>query len=123
MTAPRLRLTFKDLPPGLFVRAPKAADLMDLQPRMARDHASRQGIAIMMDRRIGGVEWAIHGKGASALPVAGKPGDPDAVRVAQRVVEVFAGMTANCMPGDTGPPCDARRAVADLLMAICDAPP
>ena len=112
--APRLRLTFAALPQG-FARAPKAAKLMRLRPWMARRRASKEGIAIKVDRPgIGGAEWAIHEKGAAALPSRDSVGDPGAVRVAQHVVQLFSSMTEDCRPCDTGLPCDARRAVANL---------
>jgi hypothetical protein len=115
MPAPRLHLTFDKLPPGMFARVPKASKLMRRRPWMVRRRASKAGIAIKVDRPgIGGVEWAIHEKGAAALPTRDSAGAPGTVRAAQRAVEVFSSMTEGCMPYDTGTPCDARRAVANL---------
>ena len=113
MAAPRLRLTFKQLPPG-FSRAPEAGERVGLKPRMVRDHASQKGVALMVVRPMGGLEWAIHDNGFAGLPVAGNPGDTGDVANGRLTVATFADLTLDLFPGDTGPIDAARRAVANL---------
>jgi hypothetical protein len=109
MSAPRLRLTFAHLPTG-FARTPEAGERIGLQPRMMRNHAMQEEIALKVTRPMGGVEWAVHEAGAAAL----RRGDTGDVCDARRVVATFAALAEDLWPGDTGPIDAARRAVANL---------